>query len=658
MSYAQRDTPILAKLCTLLVEDQYGELASRIFTVLARHGRQTLPSIVRASYLNSRQIKYGLIVLIQQHLVFHSSFLDPTTTYYEIDWQQAYSLVRYGKILKAVEDRFGGKAANVMSNLIALGHTRIQDLREAYFPPSDNNSDAGSDSGRVNGKVNGHKPNGTANGANGHNNGHSNGHGEGEEDVNDLTIQSEEELDAIIHHLMLEGWIIRVDEIQYLSPGDIQGMVQREVLGEQHDGKMPSGVKAKEQMVFEINSRKRAMRDDWCRVPKCNSRKRLASDPDFSRTTKRLKQGALEWQPRDANNIVMLESGLVIRTNPEKISVALRTEQLVHLVEQRLGPVTAKIYEVMLRLMETTIARAYEPYADPPPSDPDAMGPEVQDKHLVTAQDVAKKLDKDLDILDGLDPYHVVRLVEADTRVRYDTTNRQINPPVDPTTLSYQTRTKVIDCHIRRLADDPFHFTTWHSRAGFSQWHVEFDELSKSLIQHEIETTIQSRGGDRGPLGVKLIRALKKKGKLDERQTCNTMMMPAGEIRQIANEMAVQGFVQTQEIPKVERREAKHSIHLIWYDRQRAREKLLHDTYKGMIRILQRIAFEKEKVRELLNKAERSDVVGNEEKWLSQDELSVLRKWKEVQDKLLLQLLREDDLVATLRDHTGPLTSP
>jgi DNA-directed RNA polymerase III subunit RPC3 len=75
------------------------------------------------------------------------------------------------------------------------------------------------------------------------------------------------------------------------------------------------------------------------------------------------------------------------------------------------------------------------------------------------------------------------------------------------------------------------------------------------------------------------------------------------------------------------------------------------------VRILQRIQFEREKVQPLLSKAERSDVIGNEEKWLSKGELDALRKWKEVQEKLSLQLFREDELVATLRDFHGPLVS-
>jgi DNA-directed RNA polymerase III subunit RPC3 len=103
--------------------------------VLARHGRQTLAAIARASYLNGRQIKYGLVILLQQHLIFHSGN-DAPVTYYEIDWLNTYALVRFGKVAKLVQDRFGKKAANVISNLLTLGHTRIADLKDAYFPPA------------------------------------------------------------------------------------------------------------------------------------------------------------------------------------------------------------------------------------------------------------------------------------------------------------------------------------------------------------------------------------------------------------------------------------------------------------------------------------------------------------------------------------------
>ncbi|KAI4910467.1 hypothetical protein J4E90_007903 [Alternaria incomplexa] len=682
MSYNQRETPVLAELCTSLVKDVYGELAARVFSILARHGRQSLASIARVSYLNPRQIKYGLVILLQQHLIFHSGS-DAPLTYYEIDWQNSYAIVRFGKIVKLVQDRDGKKAANVMSNLLALGHTRIADLKEAYFP-SETESDYDSDDGAANGagskrkRTNGTHVNGTAK-TNGVTNGTAselddakpdpteltNGHGktngvhkpskvdsvthnsapeEPGQEQDDSDIGSVEELYEIIQRLMERGWIRTVTETQYLSPGDMHDMLYQESIEQDNSGVTPTGTKDKDIVHRGTLARKRAMRDEWLTVPK------FARHGQTNGSNKRVKingaNGTNGWAAPSSDD------DLVIRVNPEKIAVAMRTEQLVSLVQQRLGSITARVYQTMLRMLESKIPRCWEEWPDPPLPAGEAGENSIDPRFLVTARDVATKLsrERDLDIFEGLDPNAAAQM----TRKGHINRATIWTQPVDPATLNMEDRTKVVDKHIQMLAEDPFHFVTWHSRAGFSQWHIEFDEIARQMIQTEIENTISAR---KGSLGVKLVRALKKKGKLDERAMCNVMMMPAADVRGIVNDLTIQGFVQTQEIPKVDRREAKHSLHLVWYDRQRAREKLLHDTYKGMVRILQRIEYEREKIEFTLTKAERSDVVGNEEKWLSPRELDDLRKWKEVQEKLLLQLSREDDLVATLRDFHGPLVS-
>ncbi|KAL5121541.1 RNA polymerase III subunit C82 [Pleosporales sp. CAS-2024a] len=673
MSYTQRETPVLAELCTLLVDHVYGQLAARVYTVLARHGRQTLAAMARASYLNGRQIKYGLVILLQQHLIFHSGN-DACVTYYEIDWQNSYALVRCGKVAKLVEDRFGRKAANVLSNLLTLGHTRIADLKDAYFP-CHAESDAESDHGIVNGagakrkRANGTRVNGdgpksnrvvhglppeldharsTANAisdANMNGSAHDSAHDDTTEIDDDDEIVSVDELYDIIQLLIEAGWVRTVTESQYLSPGDQHDMLQAVAIDQELNGAAISGTKDRDKVHWATMRLKREMRDDWLAVPKF-SRKRQAEDTHDVHPNKRVKVNGTHT----ATSAHSAEDDLVIRVNPEKVAVAMRTQQLVQLVEQRLGYVTAHIYQTMLRMLEANTPRCYEEYPEPPSVGDAVVDAIIDPRSLITARDVAKKVSRHVDICEGLDPNAVVGIA----RKGHVRSSNALSQPIDPSKLSIDEKTQLVDKHIRLLAEDPLHFTTWHSRAGFSQWRIEFDEIAKQMIQNEVENTISAR---KGALGVKLIRALRKKGKLDERAACNVMMMSANDIRGIVNDLTVQGFVQTQEIPKVDKREAKSSIHLVWYDRQRAREKLLHDTYKGMVRILQRIAFEREKVQPLLSKAERSDVVGNESKWLSKGELDALQKWKQVQEKLLLQLFREDDLVATLRDFHGPLIS-
>lgn len=547
-------------------------------------------------------------------------------------------MVRLAKVAHFVEERFDKKTANVVSNLLTLGHTSIADLKDAYFPPS--NKEEGPTNGQ---KVNGTKVNGVANG---HGDAHVLHASHGDQD--EETFASPEELSAIVQTLMEHGWVIQVAEAQYLSAEDMHNIARQQALNDRWGGSVPTGTKDKDMLAHLIMENKRRIRDTWLEVPQFLSRKRKADDSDYG-SNKRAKLNGGGQYGSIGGSTSSPEDDLVIRVNPEKAAVAMRNQHLVSLVEQRISDTTARLYEILLRSLEKNIPRCFEDFPDPPP-------PNIEDQpqwepnldYVVNTKDVAQRAKiLGIDICNGLDPNAIARIAK-NTNVGKDGV---LSQPVDPSSLGFHERLEIVEAHFSLLADHPFRFVTWHARG---QYRVDFDLIAKSLIQQEIENTVLAR---KSKTAMKLIRALKKKGKLDERQLCNTMMQSANDIRAIVNELTVQGFVQTQEVPKVDRREAKLSVHLIWFDIQRAREKLLHDTYKGQVRILQRMAFEREKIQELLSKASRTDVAGNETKYLKQDELDALKKWKEVQEKLLLQLAREDDLVAVLRDYCGPLTT-
>lgn len=103
-----------------------------MFSILLRNGRLQLSLIIHHTGLSSRQIKHSLAVLIQQHLVYHYRPPDGDATFYEADSRNAYALVRPGKIINLVEERYGKAACGVVSNLLLLGHARVDDLAAAY----------------------------------------------------------------------------------------------------------------------------------------------------------------------------------------------------------------------------------------------------------------------------------------------------------------------------------------------------------------------------------------------------------------------------------------------------------------------------------------------------------------------------------------------
>ena len=97
-----------------------------------RLGRLSLRSLAQRLRLTDNQLKRGLAVLVQQHLVFHHTSSREDITYYEANWLAAYFLIRSGKIITLVESEFGAAAGEIVNNLLLQGHATVGDLLHAY----------------------------------------------------------------------------------------------------------------------------------------------------------------------------------------------------------------------------------------------------------------------------------------------------------------------------------------------------------------------------------------------------------------------------------------------------------------------------------------------------------------------------------------------
>lgn len=116
-----------------------------MFHTLAFHGRLPFPSLLLHNHFSVSEVKHGLAVLIQQHLVL---WHDPEYTgraSYEADISNAYALARagtYPELLKGrlrKDDRLRGLACDLISDIVLLGHVRVGDLTQTYFPkPGEN----------------------------------------------------------------------------------------------------------------------------------------------------------------------------------------------------------------------------------------------------------------------------------------------------------------------------------------------------------------------------------------------------------------------------------------------------------------------------------------------------------------------------------------
>lgn len=196
--------------------------AQLIFSYLLQHGRQPIPRIVQNTDLSPRQVRHGLAVLVQQHLVFHCTSFDDGITYYESNWRSAYNLVKAGKIVQVVDERLGKHAARIMSALLALGHAKVSYLESLPELQPDHKSgnqtngvdvtheeinperyDIDGEAKENSGQKNGYKSNGAVQ--------ESNDHPDAEDTL---------DVQTILHQLAAFGFIVRLRNQHFQSPED------------------------------------------------------------------------------------------------------------------------------------------------------------------------------------------------------------------------------------------------------------------------------------------------------------------------------------------------------------------------------------------------------------------------------------------------------
>ncbi|KAF2229384.1 hypothetical protein EV356DRAFT_455953, partial [Viridothelium virens] len=650
----------LNELCTTLVDDLYGGLTSQVFSILMRLGRASLPTLRTETRLPLRNLRNALAVLIQQHLCLWCTDEDGYT-YYESDWYQAYALVQSGKIVKIVEERCGKTAGILVSNLLEMGHCKVGDLVSAYERLFNKNPSM------VNADV--HLVNGTA-GTNG-DRGHRYGNLGDQRDQASGQIQSVAHIHEELKNLLSKEFITLVGSNHFKPDADLHN----EAVVEVQSKEFPDGVKGRKataKYASALIRQKKKLRDGNGGTSSLEStldslkRKRSERDSPNKRPN---PGGTLTNGKNELNGYVGHlddDKGPILRVNYEKFNVVFRNEQLSSLCERYLGETTAKVYGTTLRCLENHIPRCYDRFGAAQDADlSEEEGDECDDEeHMtpsVTSYEVEAALDPSVDLKAGLGYVSNAHDIENGSR-------RQTSPIADldddddiRVPQSHSSRVngnhvstvfggeceRLVRQHMGILREDPRHFIHWLSTRGGGEWSVDFNSITKYLIQTQIENTVTARFGREA---ARVIRVLHSKGKLDEKQVSKFGFFREKHVRTILTRLQEAGFLEVQEVPKDNARQPSRTIFLWFFDQDRCRSMLLNDTYQAMARLLQRAKFERERIKEVLDKAERTDVQGKEDRFLTEHERMALRRWSDVEETLLTQLGRQDDLVILFRD--------
>ncbi|KAL4801558.1 DNA-directed RNA polymerase III subunit rpc3 [Aspergillus unguis] len=615
-----------AELCVLLVEDNFGELFGRIFSILHRYERLTLSRLIGYTRLSENRLRAALAAMIQHHLVyFYTAMEEGGVTYYSANMQAAYYLNRSGKILELVEDRLGKYAATVLSTIMYLGHAQVSHL--------DTLPELQSETPETNGV-------------------HENGVGLHEEnEVNGTNGEHASEQPTYLHPTLKalagHGYIVRVREAHFQSYADNALSIERQI----RLGDSAQGLKGKrlEEYVLEkttdllrekldgdlthgliVNGVPRGVKRGHANGVSDGANKRARFDYDDEGDE---EQEEDEWWDDE----VPMESSLTVRVNYEKLDVALRNRRFLELAERDAPPETVQIYDYLLRRIEYQTPVCRESVEIPREG-------EEGEKYSVAIplSALAHDINPYLDLRGSLGPTDTASNSRLGKRSFDDTGNDDEDDENGPN------RTFEIDQHLSLLAQPPFNLTSKRLTGGTINWTVEFRHLARKLRHLELERIVEARYGD---VALRVLRVLQAKGKLDEKRLQEISLLPFKDLRQVLASMQTGGFVDLQEVPRDAQRQPSRTIYLWYYDPDRIRDSILQDTYKAMSRCLQRLKFERGRLKDFLEKTERSDVKGNEELYLSEGELEKLREWRAKESLLIGEVARLDDMVAVMRDY-------
>lgn len=201
--------------------------------------------------------------------------------------------------------------------------------------------------------------------------------------------------------------------------------------------------------------------------------------------------------------------------------------------------------------------------------------------------------------------------------------------------------------HLLLLKESGYRFVRHCGTMGRGQWTVDFDQLLSLLREKELDAVI---GQTFGRQGLRLTRILREKGKLDEKMLYSVALMKKGDVQSKMLAMQMAGLVDIQEVPKDNSRMANRTLFFWYFDRQRSQTQLLDDIYKSMVRCIQTLQVERYRKRGILSFVERKDVQGKEEEVMTTEHYNKYNSHLEVQEKLLGQASRLDDVVSIFRD--------
>ncbi|KAI0190327.1 RNA polymerase III subunit RPC82 [Astrocystis sublimbata] len=646
-------TKSAAELCTLLVSELYGQLPSRIVAALLARGRSNVRDLALSTSLNPKQVRHGLVLVVQHNLVFYQTDHDTGNTTYQANPQAAYHLVRVGKTLDVIDRRYGPMAKNIASDLLMLGHAEIFELvryhklkhgRKGPTVKNNNNDHLENDHDHDHENEHDHEDPDDPFDDDSH---HVNGNGTAQLEGDDAKPILADDVYNILAQLIAAGVVETVSTSMLQSPQDLKVSVEQECAKEFENG--VRGTKVTNEFDAMVRSQLKAIGAERSTMKKKLQDSALFEPSNIKR--RKLADGVMAggFAGESGGSILQDEPNTIVRLNFDKCLVELRNQKLSEHVEDFVGETTAQVFAAVLASLCRKIYRCqHDQHTIMTEEEEHANFAGVR----VTTEEIFDHLGSGVDVFAGIGSAS-----EEDIDIRFAEKIRKYPPQIQGSGLQgtldegdevmgsddedydrngghtpaaptnghghgsenlngvnhngnhsgdgKPSRADQI-CQMRQhlliLTEAKQHFVR---HCGQNEWTVDFDPLVQNLRYVELDTMIEDSFGRQG---LRLTRILREKGKLDDKTLPAMALMRKPDVHVKMAEMEMAGFLEVQEVPRDNNRAANRTIFFWFFDEARTLKRVLDNAYKSMVRCLERLEVERHKKKNVLEFATRRDV--------------------------------------------------
>lgn len=361
-----------------------------------------------------------------------------------------------------------------------------------------------------------------------------------------------------------------------------------------------------------------------------------------------------------------LQPRQVIRINYEKCIVELRSRRLVQYVNETIGETTGYVYGRLLTQLTKNISRCR-----PDPLMDSLIPEDTKVPTSVTTNEILDKVKTSVDLTVGIGkiPSKLISRSAAerltpfapkdkipfmnqedsddddedgdysDSDEEMDTKKENGDAPV-----ARMSRPEQLRQHLLLLSEGHPGFVR---HCGEDEWTIDFKPLMENLRAMELDSIIEQTCGRQG---LRLTRILRTKGKLGEQALQSLSLMRKVDLQQKMLEMRLAGFAHTQEVPRDNKADPKKSIFLWYCDTEQAYSGLIAKCYATMVHCLQVLEVRRQKDKDVLSLARRTNVKGKEKDMMRDESYARFAKFLKDEKLLMAEVMRVDDTLALLQD--------